>query len=102
MFKPLDPLLHSELRLAVVSLLVALKEAEFGYLKEQTGATAGNLSVQLQKLADAGYITIEKSFKGNYPLTTCKITKTGIAAFESYVEAIKTYLNKPKEKKKVG
>lgn len=97
MFKPLDPLLHSELRLGVISLLVGLGEAEFGYLKDQTGATAGNLSAQLQKLAEADYITIEKSFKGNYPLTTCKITKKGIKAFEAYVEAIKTYLKKGKK-----
>lgn len=94
MFKPLDTVLHSELRLAVVSLLISVKEAEFGFLKEKTGASAGNLSVQLQKLSDAGYITIEKSFKGKYPLTTCRISKAGVAAFESYVEAIKTYLDK--------
>jgi DNA-binding transcriptional ArsR family regulator len=93
-FKPLDTILHSELRLAVTSLLISVKEAEFGFLKEKTGATAGNLSVQIQKLADAGYITVEKSFKGNYPLTTCKITKKGIKAFEDYVEAIKSYLDK--------
>ena len=94
MFKPLDPLLHSELRLAVISLLVSVKEAEFSYLKEKTGATSGNLSIQIQKLYEADYIVIEKSFKGNYPLTTCRVTKKGIAAFEQYVEAIKSYLNK--------
>ena len=94
MFKPLDPLLHSELRLAIVSLLVSVREAEFSYLKEKTGATAGNLSTQIQKLNEADYITIEKSFKGNYPLTTCRITKKGIEAFEQYVEAIKSYLSK--------
>lgn len=96
MFKALDPLLHSELRLAVVSLLVGLSEAEFGDIKEKTGATAGNLSVQLQKLTDAGYITLKKSFKGKYPLTTCKITKKGQKAFDDYVEALKDYL-KPKK-----
>jgi predicted transcriptional regulator len=94
MFKPLDPLLHSELRLAIVSLLVSVREAEFSYLKEKTGATPGNLSTQIQKLNEADYITIEKSFKGNYPLTTCRITKKGIEAFEQYVEAIKSYLSK--------
>jgi DNA-binding transcriptional ArsR family regulator len=93
-FKPLDTILHSELRLAVTSLLISVKEAEFGFLKEKTGASSGNLSVQIQKLADAGYITVEKSFKGNYPLTTCRITKKGIKAFEEYVEAIKSYLDK--------
>lgn len=92
MFKPLDPLLHSEIRLAVMSLLVGVKEAEFSFIKEQTKATAGNLSVQLQKLYEAGYIVIEKSFRGNYPLTTCRITKKGIAAFEDYVDALKSYI----------
>lgn len=93
MFKDLDPLLHSQLRLAVVSILVSVKKADFSYLKEQTKSTAGNLSVQLQKLKEADYIEIEKSFKDNYPQTTCKITKTGIKAFEEYVKTIKQYIN---------
>lgn len=93
----LDPLLHSQLRLAVISLLVSVKEAEFTHIKEQTGSTAGNLSVQLQKLKDAAYIEIEKSFKDNYPQTTCRITKTGLKAFEIYVSNIQQYL-KPKNK----
>lgn len=93
MFKELDPLLHSQLRLSVVSILIGVKEAEFSFLKEKTGATAGNLSVQIGKLADAGYISVEKSFRDNYPLTTCKITKTGIKAFETYVDALKQYLH---------
>lgn len=92
MFKPLDPLLHSELRLAAMSLLVGLKEAEFAFIKEKTGATAGNLSIQLQKLYEANYIVIEKSFKGNYPLTTCRITKKGIDAFEKYVNTLNAYI----------
>ena len=92
MFKELDPLLHSQLRLAVVSLLVSVKEAEFSYLKDKTGATAGNLSVQLNKLSEAGYISIAKSFRDNYPLTTCKVTSKGVKAFEKYVEDIKSYL----------
>ena len=91
MFKPLDSILHSELRLAIISLLISVSEAEFSYLKEKTGASSGNLSVQLQKLLEAEYIAIEKTFRGNYPLTTCKITKKGIAAFEKYVDAIKSY-----------
>ncbi len=94
MFKPLDPLLHSELRLAVMSLLISVQEADFSFLKEKTGATAGNLSVQLNKLAEGGYLTIEKSFKGNYPQTTCRITKSGIKAFEDYVNALKSYIGK--------
>lgn len=92
MFKELDPILHSQLRLAIVSLLVSVKEAEFTYLKEQTGATAGNLSVQVQKLKEADYIDVEKKFKDNYPQTLCRITPTGVKAFEAYVAAIQKYL----------
>ena len=93
MFKELDPILHSQLRLAIMSLLVSVKEAEFTYLKEETNSTAGNLSVQIQKLKEAGYIEIEKSFKDNYPHTMCKITKTGIKAFEKYVNDLNQYIN---------
>jgi DNA-binding transcriptional ArsR family regulator len=90
-FNELDPVLHSQLRLAVVSLLVSVKEAEFTFLKEKTGATAGNLSVQLQKLKEAGYIEIIKQFKENYP-RPYKITKGG-SGFEEYVKSLKQYLN---------
>lgn len=93
MFKDLDPLLHSQLRLAVISILVGVKNAEFTYLKEQTKSTAGNLSVQLQKLKDANYIEIEKNFKDNYPQTLCRITKVGLKAFEDYVKNLKQYIN---------
>ena len=94
MFKDLDPILHSQLRLAVVSLLIGVKEAEFTFIKEKTGATAGNLSVQVQKLKEAGYIEVIKQFKDNYPQTICKITKAGIAAFEQYVKDLQAYINK--------
>jgi hypothetical protein len=92
MFKELDPLLHQQLRLSIISLLVGSKEAEFSYLKEKTNSTAGNLSVQLNKLAEAHYILIVKSFRDNYPLTTCSITQKGLNAFESYVNALQDYL----------
>jgi len=92
MLKKLDPLLHNELRLAIMSLLISLEQADFPYIKEKTEATSGNLSVQLQKLKDAGYIKMEKRFKDNYPQTLCKITAKGIEAFEKYVATIKKYL----------
>lgn len=92
MFKELDPLLHSQLRLAVVSLLMSLEEADFVFLREKTGATAGNLSVQLEKLSEAGYIEVAKSFLGKRPRTTCRITSLGQKAFEEYIEAIKGYI----------
>jgi len=92
MFKDLDPILHSQLRLAVISILISVKEAEFTFLKEKTNATAGNLSVQIQKLKDAGYIDVIKQFKDNYPQTICRITRQGINAFEDYVKSLQTYL----------
>lgn len=92
MFPKLDPLLHSELRLAVMSILAGVDSAEFSYIKKQTGATSGNLSVQLDKLSAAGYITVEKGFKGKVPCTTCKITPAGLTAFENYVNSLKEYL----------
>ena len=93
-FKDLDPILHSQLRLAVMSLLISVKEAEFTFLREKTNSTAGNLSVQIQKLKEAGYIDVIKQFKDNYPQTICKITKPGIKAFEEYVKNLQTYLDK--------
>jgi len=92
-FKDLDPILHSQLRLAVMSLLIGLKEAEFTFLKEKTNATAGNLSVQIQKLKEAGYIDVLKQFKDNYPQTTCKITPSGVKAFDNYVKNLQSYLS---------
>jgi len=96
MFEELDPLLHSQLRLAVMSLLISVDEADFVYIREQTGATAGNLSVQIEKLKEAGYIGVNKSFRGKMPCTVCSITKKGIAAFEVYTKALQSYLEKRK------
>ena len=92
MFKELDPILHSQLRLAVMSLLISVKEAEFTFLKEKTNATSGNLSVQVNKLNDAGYIEVKKQFNNNYPQTICKINSKGVAAFENYVKALQSYM----------
>jgi DNA-binding MarR family transcriptional regulator len=94
MLRELDPLLHSQLRLGIMSLLMNAESAEFTYLKEKTNSTAGNVSVQLDKLSEAGYISIEKSFNGKKPLTTCRITKKGIKAFEEYVNTLKDYIKK--------
>ncbi len=91
-FKELDPILHSQLRLAVISLLIGLKEAEFTFIKEKTNATAGNLSVQINKLKEAEYIQVTKQFKDNYPQTLCRITPKGIDAFEKYVLALQSYM----------
>ena len=91
MFKELNPLLHSELRLAVVSILIGVESADF---RQQTGATAGNLSVQLDKLAKAGYIEVEKTFRGKIPCTVCRITDAGRDAFAEYVEALQSYIKR--------
>ena len=91
--KELNPLLHSQLRLAIMSILMNVEEADFVYLKEKTESTAGNLSVQIDKLSSAGYINVEKGMSGKRPRTICSITEDGIKAFEEYVDSLKTYLN---------
>lgn len=93
MFKELDPILHSQLRLAIISLLISVKEAEFTFLKEKTSSTAGNLSVQINKLKEVGYIDVQKQFKDNYPQTICRITVKGIDAFDEYVKNLQSYLS---------
>lgn len=91
--KELDPLLHSQLRLAVMSIMMNVEEADFVYLKDKTDSTAGNLSVQLEKLAGAGYIAVEKGFQGRKTRTVCRVTDKGRAAFEEYVDALRSYVN---------
>lgn len=93
-FKELDPLLHSELRLSIISILISVESADFNFIKDTTGATNGNISVQIEKLNTAGYIEVEKRFKGKKPQTICKITGIGLAAFEKYVDALKSYIEK--------
>jgi DNA-binding transcriptional ArsR family regulator len=93
MYQELDPLLNVPVRLAIVSVLMKLKQADFNYLLEVTQTTQGNLSHQIKKLKDAGYIEVIKTFKGSYPQTICKITGPGRKAFEKYVEDIKIYLH---------
>jgi len=92
-FKELDPILHSQLRLAIISLLIGMEVAEFTYIREQTGATAGNLSIQITKLKEAGYIEVTKKFRNNYPQTLCNITDLGRQKFAEYVSDLKDYLN---------
>jgi DNA-binding MarR family transcriptional regulator len=94
MFKDLDPLLHSQLRLAVMSILISVEEADFVFLKEQTEATSGNLSVQINKLNEAGYISVQKIFQGKMPRTVCMITTKGVNAFDAYVKNLRGYIKK--------
>ena len=92
--KELDPLLHSQLRLAVMSILMNVEEADFVYLREKTESTAGNLSVQIDKLSDAGYIAVEKGFVGKKTRTVCRVTDLGRLAFERYVDALRDYIGR--------
>ena len=93
MYKDLDPLLHSQLRLAIISMLVSSEKVEFTHIKEETKAAAGNISIQIKKLQKAGYVSVEKTFKNNYPKTMVSITKKGVEAFEAYVNDLKKYIN---------
>lgn len=96
-FNELDNLLLSQLRLAIMSLLLANEEAEFNVLKDKTGASSGNLSVQIEKLKKAGYIEVEKTFRNNYPLTICKITSQGKRAFHKHIADLKQYFEPQKQ-----
>jgi DNA-binding HxlR family transcriptional regulator len=91
-FKQLDPIIHSRIRLAALSVLISVKEASFSYLKEKIGTTDGNLSASLSKLEEARYISIKKAFKGKKPLTTCSVTEKGRNAFSAYLKALETYI----------
>ena len=93
MYKDLDPLLHSQLRLTIISMLVASEKVEFTYIKEETKAAAGNISIQIKKLQEAGYIKVVKTFKNNYPMTILSITDKGVKAFEAYVNDLRKYID---------
>lgn len=92
-FDDLNPLLHSQLRLAIMSLLISVEEADFSFIKEKTEATSGNISVQVGKLEEAGYLKVTKSFKNKRPNTSYTITPKGVNAFEQYVNTLQQYLN---------
>jgi DNA-binding HxlR family transcriptional regulator len=92
-FEPLDPIIHSQIRLAVLSILISVKRADFNYLKKETGTTDGNLSTHLTKLEEAGYILVKKSFQGRKPLTTCSLTEKGRTAFSRYLKALESYIS---------
>lgn len=100
-FKPLDPIFNAPVRLGVMSVLISVEKASFGYLKEATETTQGNLSQQIKKLKDAEYIDVIKSFENNYPKTECKITERGRLAFAKYVEALATYIDKPETENEI-
>jgi DNA-binding MarR family transcriptional regulator len=92
MFNDLDPILHSQLRLSIVSILITVEEVNFNFIKDSTKAAAGNISIQINKLLEAGYINVEKTFKNNYPNTNISITDKGRKAFEEYVKSLEKYI----------
>lgn len=91
-FVTLDTIVHAPVRLAILTVLISVKSADFTYLKEVTETTDGNLGTHLQKLEDAGYVKVQKSFVGKKPKTTLSITKSGRKAYEKYVYDIGAYL----------
>ena len=93
MYNDLDPILHSQLRLSIVSILMTIEEADFTFIQESTKAAAGNISIQIKKLQEAEYVKVKKTFKNNYPNTSVSITSKGIKAFEDYVNNLKKYIN---------
>jgi len=90
-FKELNPILHSQLRLAIMSLLVKENKNDFTSIRKATGSTSGNLSIQIKKLEEAGYVSVEKSFNNNYPLTMISITTLGLDSFSQYISDLKSY-----------
>jgi DNA-binding MarR family transcriptional regulator len=94
--KPLDPLIHAPVRLAILTVLLAVKEADFNYLKEATQTSDGNLSTHLSRLEQAGYVRILKSFAGKKPRTTCSMTQKGLAAYQEYIVNLETYIKQAK------
>lgn len=89
----LDELIHAPIRLAAMSILAVVEEAEFTYLRDRTGATDGNLGAHLRKLEEAGYVAATKSFEGRKPVTRYRITGQGRAAFRRYVDHLETMIS---------
>jgi DNA-binding MarR family transcriptional regulator len=89
----LDRLIHEPARLLIVTILSSVASADFLYLERETGLTRGNLSTHLSKLEDAGYIKIEKTYKGKLPLTICKLTASGQKAFAAYRRQLQDFMD---------
>ena len=85
----LDRVIHEPARLMITTILFGVREADFLYLQRECGLTQGNLSSHLARLEEEGYVRIEKTFKGKYPLTICSLTRKGRAAFENYAQTIR-------------
>ncbi|HDP97808.1 MAG TPA: transcriptional regulator [bacterium] len=95
----LDPIIHAPTRLAILSILITVENANFTFLKESIGVTDGNLSTHLTKLESSGIVTIEKTFKGKKPQTICAITDKGRDAFKNYLDQLEQIVQSQKHKK---
>ena len=87
-----DRLIHEPSRTIILAILAAVESADFLYLQRETGLTKGNLSVHLSKLEEAGYVNIEKTYRGKIPMTLCRMTKLGRSAFEAYRKQLKQFV----------
>lgn len=88
-----DRTIHEPSRSLILAILSVVESADFLYLQHETGLTKGNLSVHLSKLAEAGYIEIEKTYRGKIPLTLCRMTEPGRRAFKNYREQLKSFVD---------
>ncbi len=93
-YQQLDDIIHSRIRLAIMSVLVSVDEAEFTFLRDKVNATDGNLSTHLKKLEDAGYVAVNKSFINRKPLSRYLLTQKGRKAFEIYIEKLEKMIKK--------
>ncbi len=92
-----DRIIHEPSRSIILAILSAVESADFLYLQRETGLTKGNLSVHLSKLEEAGYVSIEKTYRGKVPLTLCQLTDQGRQAFDSYRKQLKQFVENTKE-----
>ncbi len=90
----LDRLIHEPARLLIVTILSTVASADFLFLQRETGLTKGNLSAHLSKLEEAGYVKIEKTFKGKFPLTICRLTSIGQKALKAYRQQLQDFMDK--------
>jgi len=88
-----DRLLHEPSRSVILAILSSIQSADFLYLQRETGLTKGNLTIHLSKLEEAGYLRIEKTYRGKVPLTVCHITRAGREAFENYRQQLKRFID---------
>ena len=88
-----DRLIHEPARLMIVAILSVVESADFLYLQRETGLTKGNLSAHIARLDEAGYLTVEKTYRGKIPLTICRLTEAGRSAYQNYHQRLKRFID---------